>query len=175
MTTFLAAILIATAFIVGVGRIVSEMHVTRQDAQRARLLSILTLFGPAVAAVQDDPKALLVWGPLATTVRRLFPEECASLDVSAGSTFPFGADVISAAHSRWTADWLAWERTHDATYKMKIALAEREADSVEGRARLDALEREKLDLYQRRYEEYIRVGKALQKLAGQGAENAGGR
>jgi hypothetical protein len=33
------------------------------------------------------------------------------------------------------------------------------------RARLDAVEREKLELYQRRYEEYVRVSKALQSLS----------
>ena len=32
------------------------------------------------------------------------------------------------------------------------------------RARLDAVEREKLDLYQRRYTDYVRVAKALQAL-----------
>jgi hypothetical protein len=34
------------------------------------------------------------------------------------------------------------------------------------RARLDAVEREKLETYQRRYEEYVRVAKALQALSG---------
>jgi hypothetical protein len=166
MTTFLAAIVIATALIVSLGRIVTEMRAAREEARRARTLSIIELFGPAVAAVQDDPKALLVWQPLAATVRRLFPEACASLDAAAGATFPFTADVISAAHARWTADWLAWEQTHDATYKLKTAVAGQELESPGGRARLDAVEREKLDLYQRRYEEYVRVSRALQKLTG---------
>src|SRR5262249_38714046 len=152
VTTFLAAIVLAAAVIVGVGQIVTEMRAQRDDARRARALSIVALFGPGMAAVQEDPKALLVWQPLAATVRRLFPEECASLDAAAGVAFPFGADVIAAAHARWTADWLAWERTHDATYKMKTAAAEQDLESPGGRARLDAIEREKLDLYQRRYE-----------------------
>jgi hypothetical protein len=164
MTEFLAAIIIATAIIVGLGQVVTELRATRDDARRARTLSIAALFGPAVAAVQDDPKALLVWQPLAATMRRLFPEECASLDAAAGSTFPFSADMISAAHARWTASWLAWEGTHDATYKLKTAVAEQDLESPGGPARLDAVEREKLDLYQRRYEEYVRVSKALQKL-----------
>src|SRR5215470_15126333 len=166
MTTFLAAIVVTVAIVVSVGQLVSEMRAAREEARRARTLSIVQLFGPAVGAVQDDPKALLVWQPLAAAVRRLFPDESASLDGAAGSTFPFSADVISAAHARWTADWLAWERTHDATYKAKAAVAEQEAESARGRARLDAIEREKLDLYQRRYEEYIRVAKALQKMTG---------
>jgi len=166
MTTFLAAIIIATAFIVSVGQIVTEMRATREDTRRSRTLSILAFFGPAIAAVQEDPKALLVWQPLAAATRRLFPEECASLDTAAGSAFPFSAEVISSAHARWTTDWLAWERAHDAMYKMKTAVAEEDANSPGGRARLDALEREKLDLYQRHYEEYVRVAKALQRLAG---------
>ena len=166
MTTFLAAIVIAAAIIVSLWQVVTELRAAREEARRARSLSIAALFGPAVAAVQVDPKALLVWQPIASTVRRLFPEECAALDTAAGASFPFSADVIAAAHSRWTADWLAWERTHDATYKLKTAVAEQEVESPAGRARLDAVEREKLDLYQRRYEEYIRVAKALQKLTG---------
>jgi hypothetical protein len=164
MTTFLASIVLATAVIVSVGQIVTEMRAQREEARRARMLSIVALFGPAVAAVQDDPKALLVWQPLAATARRIFPEEFASLDASAGGGFPFSADVIAAAHARWTTDWLAWERTHDATFKMKTAAAAQDVESPGGRARLDAIEREKLDLYQRHYEQYIRVAKALQKL-----------
>jgi hypothetical protein len=166
MTTFLAAIVIATALIVSIGQIVTQMRAAREDARRARTLSIVQLFGPAVAAVQDDPKALLVWQPLAAAMRKLFPEEYASLDAASGSSFPFSAEVMSAAHAKWTADWLAWEATHDATYKMKAAVAAQDAESAAGRARVDAVEREKLDLYQRRYEEYVRVSKALQKLTG---------
>jgi hypothetical protein len=166
MITLLAAFIVGGAIFWGASLIVSDLRAAREDARRARTLSIVELFGPAMAAVQGDPKALLVWQPLAAAVRRLFPEECASLDGAAGSTFPFSADVIATAHARWTADWLAWERTHDATYKLKTALAEQEVELPGGRARLDAVEREKLDLYQRRYEEYIRVAKALQKLTG---------
>jgi hypothetical protein len=166
MSTAIAALIVAVAIVVSIAQIVTELRAAREDARRERTLSIAALFGPAVAAVQDDPKALLVWQPLASTIRRLFPEECASLDTAAGSSFPFNADVISAAHARWTADWLAWEGTHDANYKLKTAVAEQDLESPGGRARLDAVEREKLDLYQRRYEEYIRVAKALQKLTG---------
>jgi hypothetical protein len=89
-----------------------------------------------------------------------------------GSAFPFGAERLQAAHARWTAEWLAWERTHDGDYKRKAAAAEQElalssgSAAIEARARLDDLEREKLELYQRRYEEYVRVSKALQALEG---------
>ncbi len=34
-----------------------------------------------------------------------------------------------------------------------------------GRARMDAIERDKLDRYQRRYEEYTRIARGLQALA----------
>jgi len=113
MTTFLAAIVVAVALIVSLGPVVTEMRAAREEARRARVLSIVQLFGPAVAAVQGDPRALLVWQPLAATVRRLFPEECASLDAAAGSSFPFSADVMSTAHARWTADWLACDARRD--------------------------------------------------------------
>jgi hypothetical protein len=166
MSTVIAALIVAAAIGGSVLQIVGELRAAREEKRRARTLSLVTLFGPALTAVQGDPKALLVWQPLAATVRKLFPEECASLDVANGATFPFSAEMISAAHARWTADWLAWERTHDATYKLKTAVAEQEVESPGGRARLDAVEREKLDQYQRRYEEYVRVAKALQKLTG---------
>jgi hypothetical protein len=47
---------------------------------------------------------------------------------------------------------------------MKAAAAAQDAESPARRARIEAIEREKLDLYQRRYEEYVRVAKALQML-----------
>ena len=88
----------------------------------------------------------------------------------AGGAFPFSHDRLQSAHAQWTADWLAWERTHDAEYKLKAAVVEQDiavaGSSAVLRARLDAVESEKLDLYQRRYQEYVRVAKALQALAG---------
>ena len=131
-------------------------------------LSIASLFAPALPLVQNDPRALLAWQPLANTLRQRFPDEFAALDSAAGSTFPFSKDVISGAHARWTAEWLAWERSHDATYKLKALEAQQQlqssGDQAVARAKVDAVEREKLDAYQRRYEEYIRVAKALQQL-----------
>jgi hypothetical protein len=164
---FLGALLLATATIVVGGQIVTEMK--RQGAERGRdrQLSIATLFAPALAQVQDNPKALLAWQPLAKILRAQFPEEFAALDAAGGSTFPFSKDVIGAAHSKWTTEWLAWERTHDATYKLKTSEAEHGSSGIDPavvRARVDAIEREKLDVYQRRYEEYTRVAKALQNL-----------
>jgi DNA-directed RNA polymerase len=102
------------------------------------------------------------------TARNLFPDECVALDLASGVRFPFSAEQIQAAHARWTAEWLAWEETHDSEYTLKAAEIEAtlrvSRDPSLDRARLEAVERQKLERYQRRYEEYVRVGKALQAL-----------
>ena len=169
MEIFIGAIVLATAIVVTAWQIVTGLKRAEAERRRDRQLSIATLFAPALGQVQDDPKALLTWQPLATTLRKQFPEEFAALDAAAGSRFPFSTDVVAAAHARWTTEWLAWERTHDATYKMKAAQVQQElqggADTTAARARLDAIEHEKLDTYQRRYEHYIRAAKALQALS----------
>ncbi len=168
MATLVAALIVAAAVGGAAAVIVSEMKQTRHEAVRSRQLSIAALFAPALAAVQDDPKALLIWQPLAKTLRMQFPEEFAALDGAAGGPFPFSTDVVAAAHAKWTAEWLAWERIHDATYKLKALEAQDEiqgsAASAATRAKLDAIEREKLDTYQRRYEDYVRVSRALENL-----------
>src|SRR3954447_1808931 len=107
-------------------QIVAAMHAGRDEASRSRTLALVELFAPALAAAQQDPRTLLVWHPLAKVVRQLFPAECATLDRLSGATFPFTPEQIESAHARWTADWLAWERTHDADYKLKAAQAEQE-------------------------------------------------
>jgi len=141
----------------------------REQATRTRALQLLTTFAPAVAAASTDPRVLLTWFPVARTARQLFADEFAALDRAAGGRFPFPIDLVQSAHSQWTADWLAWERSHDAEYKLKAALAEEEllsgGNSAAARARLDAIETEKLELYQRRYQEYVKVAKALQALS----------
>jgi hypothetical protein len=110
------------------------------------------------------------YGSRSRNARALFAEEFARLDRATGGRFPFTEDWLQEAHSRWTAEWLAWERTHDADYKVRVAAVEHEisasGSSLLARAKLDAIEGEKLDVYQRRYEEYIRVAKALQALLG---------
>jgi hypothetical protein len=161
--------LILAAAVVWAGRwIARELMSTREQAARARVVQLLQLFAPAVAAAQADPRTLLTWQPLASAARRLAPDDFAAIDRAAGRTFPFTADDIHAAHARWTADWLSWERAHDSEFKLKASAAEYDL-SVSGgspvlRAKVDAIEREKLDAYQRRYEEYVRVAKALQSL-----------
>jgi len=88
-----------------------------------------------------------------------------------GTAFPFSRARLEAAHAQWTAEWLAWERSHDREYKRRAAEAEHQlalVPSPDARLTLESIEREKLALYQRRYEEYVRVAKALDALA-QGA------
>jgi hypothetical protein len=169
MTAILLASIIVAGAIVWAARLVAaEIRAAREGASRGRTAALLDLFAPALAAAEQDPRAYLAWQPLATIARRLFPDECAALDRAAGRVFPFSKEQIQTAHAQWTADWLAWERAHDAEYKLKAAVAAAElsafGNSEVARGKVDAVEREKLDLYQRRYAEYVRVAKALQSL-----------
>jgi len=161
------AAVVAAVWIAG-ARIGRELAAARDDAARARALTILQMLTPAITAAQSDPRAVLVWQPIARTMRGLCPDEFTRIDRAAGMTLPFDADRLQNAHARWTADWLAWERAHDAEYKGKAAVAEAalaaSGNAVAARVNADAVEREKLDLYQRKYEEYIRIAKALQAL-----------
>jgi hypothetical protein len=165
----IAALIVAGAVAWGALQITAAVRAGRAAAGRGdQLAALLALFAPALAAAQQDPRAFLVWQPIANAARQLFPEEFASLDRAIGGTFPFTRERIDAAHGQWTADWLAWELAHDTEFKLKIATVEHElagqgASSL-ARARLDAIEREKLDLYQRRYADYVKTAKALQAL-----------
>jgi hypothetical protein len=164
-------LIVAGAVLLAAAQLVAELKRGRDERQRSRELSLAALFGPAIASAHHDPAVLLTWQPLAKALRSRFPAEFAALDAGSGSTFPFNKDFLSSAHARWTADWLAWEKAHDGTYKMKALIAQQEqqargdAGTEAGRARIDAVEREKLEMYQRRYEEYVRVAKALQALS----------
>ena len=123
------------------------------------LQHLLALFAPAAAAVQHDPGQLVVWYPLARASRKLFPAAFKSLDAAAGGAFPFTKDQLKAAHARCSSEWLAWERAHDAEYAIKIAQVqdeiERAGQSTLVRTRLAALEQQKLERYQQRYEQYV--------------------
>ena len=158
----------AGAIVWGALAIAREIATAREAAARGRALQLLVAFAPAVSAADADPRALLVWQPIARAARQLFPDDFAALDRAAGKTFPFDAERLQAAHARWTAEWLAWERSHDAEYKLKASSLEQEIAASGGsallRARLEDVEREKLERYQRRYEEYVRVAKTLQAL-----------
>jgi hypothetical protein len=171
LTAVLVAVLaVCAAALWALVRLLGSIDHTRDRAVRDRTVQLLAVFGPAAAAGVRDPTALLAWYPVAAAARKLFGDEFAAIDRAAGDTFPFSQRQIQEAHSRWTAEWLAWERTHDGAYKLKAQAAEAdliaEGGSAIARARCEAVEREKLDLYQRRYEEYVRVGKALQALMG---------
>jgi hypothetical protein len=142
----------------------------RRQRREAAIQQALALFGPAAAAVLQDSRQLLAWYPLARSSRKLFPEAFAELDTAFGGTFPFKKDQVEAAHARCTSDWLAWERAHDAEFSLKSAQIDDEIARAGGppsalfRTRLAALEQQKLELYQRRYEEYIKTAKALAAL-----------
>jgi hypothetical protein len=167
MIALLAGVFVAAAIAWGCARIAHELQAARTDARRTRLLDVITMFAPALDAASGDPKAILLWEPLARTARQLFPDEFGELDRASGQPFPFGPERIQAAHAQWTADWLAWERAHDAAFKLKAVELEREcegSDPALTRAKVEGLEREKLDIYQRKYQEYVQVGKALQAL-----------
>jgi hypothetical protein len=167
-------LLLLSSFIVGAAvvwaglRLARELAADRQERVRARSLELLSLFAPAIAAASDQSRLLLTWQPLAASARALYPAEFELLDTAAGSRFPFSPAFIEAAHAQWSADWLAWERTHDADYKLKAAMVEAEMSAAGnpaiGRARLEAVEREKLELYQRRYAEYVRISKGLERI-----------
>jgi hypothetical protein len=136
----------------------------RRDTTIQQLLAI---FGPAAVAAQQDPKQLLVWYPLARNSRKLFPDAFAELDRASGGAFPFTNDQVQAAHARCSADWLVWERAHDAEFSLKAAQVEDDIARAGGpaspllRTRLAAVELQKLERYQQRYEEYIKTAKAL--------------
>ena len=143
----------------------------QRQRREAALQQLLATFAPAAAAAHQDPKQLLVWHPLAQTSRKLFPDAFVALDAAAGGAFPFSKEQLKSAHSRCTADWLAWERAHDAEYAVKTAQVQDEIDRAQGpaspllRTRLAALEQQKLERYQQRYEEYIKTAKALAAFA----------
>jgi hypothetical protein len=166
--TIVSAFVVAASIAWAATHVAAELRSTREQAARARTLDVAALFAPGIAAAAEDPRALLTWQPLAAAARKLYPDAFQALDDASGARFPFSLDQIQAAHSQWTADWLAWELAHDGEFKLKAAAAEAEAHGAGGqglaRARVDAVEREKLESYQRRYADYIRVAKALQAL-----------
>jgi hypothetical protein len=157
-------LLVGAALAYVVWRLGDEIQRQRREATLQHLLGT---FAPAVAAAQQDPKQLVVWHPLAQTSRKLFPEAFTALDAAAGGAFPFSKAQLKAAHARCSAEWLAWERAHDAEYAVKTAQVQDEIDRTQGpaspllRTRLAALEQQKLERYQQRYEEYIKTAKAL--------------
>ena len=139
--------------------------IERQNREAA-ILQLLATFAPSVAAVQRDPTQVLAWYPAAQASRKLFPEAFTELDRAAGGAFPFTKEQLLSAHARCSSDWLAWERANEAEYALKTAEVQ---DAIERaghaspllRTRLAALEQQKLQDYQQRYEEYIKTAKAI--------------
>jgi hypothetical protein len=164
----LSSAVVAGAIVWAATRMTREIRRSHAETARTRSLQLVAVFAPGMAAAAADPRALLTWQPLAAAARRMFPESFQLLDESSGGRFPFSVEQIQAAHSQWTADWLAWEQTHDGEFKLKAATARAELAASGGeplaRARLDGVEREKLERYQKRYAEYVHVAKALQAL-----------
>src|SRR4051794_40402605 len=108
MLALLSALIVAAVVGWGAARIAGEVKASRIERARERVLDLLQAFASASSAAAADPKAVLVWEPLARVARNILPEDFAQLDRASGSTFPFGTDRIQAAHAQWTADWLGW-------------------------------------------------------------------
>ena len=117
----LGALIVAGAVWWVAQQMLGELRAARVEASRSRVIVLLELFAPALAAARSDPRAFLVWQPIASSARQLFPAEFAELDRVSGGTFPFTTGQLEAAHAQWTADWLTWERAHDAEFKLKAA------------------------------------------------------
>ena len=157
-------LLAAAAITIALWRIGVELQRRRQQTT---LQYLLAMFAPGIIAAHNDPRQMLIWHPLAQTSRKLFPGAFTQIDAAHNGAFPFTKEHLKAAHARWTAEWLAWERAHDAEYSVKAAEVQDEIDRVSGQAspllrtRLAAVQQQKLERYQQRYEEYIKTAKAL--------------
>jgi hypothetical protein len=163
----LAVGLVAVAVACGLsGRLIQgALRERRRDAQ---VLGLLATFGPVMERAHTEPRTLLTWHPLAVAARQSFPEAFASLDGDGAHRFPFGSALLETAHATWTADWLTWEGEHDAEFRRRAAMLEAKSgdtDPRDIRAGHDLLEREQLERYQRQYETYVKVSKALAALA----------
>ena len=154
-----------------IGAVVVVAERARRDRRRQhreRLAAVL-LASLAPAAARGEPRELLAWRGAADAARRMFPDAVGDIERLTGEAFPFPHEVVEDAHARWTAHWLAWERRHDADFKQRTSALEAElqaagAATPAGRTRLAALDDEKLQAYQQRYEEYVRVGNGLAAL-----------
>ncbi len=164
----LLAVAAATGF--GAFLVASALRSRQRDA---RILELLATFGPPAERAQADPRVLLAWYPVASAARQAFPDAFAALEPDGEPRFPFSAADLEAAHARWSTGWLEWERHQDADHRAKREAVEAElrqatdAAAAPLQARLEALEREKLEQYQRRYEEYVWVSRALAELSEQ--------
>jgi len=166
LLTLAVVFLIAISCIFGL-KILNLFRARRIDAQVSTLLS---MFGPVIERSRSDPRIILSWHPIGEVARQTFPEAFATIEQKWVEKFPFNSAQIEAAHAQWTAKWLEWENDHNSDYQRKeesitaeLNPEDRES-SNEARARTDRLEQEKLQLYQRRYEEYVRISRGLAGL-----------
>jgi hypothetical protein len=154
--------------VVGLAMTVYERRVRKQEHKDQLMVVLLT--GSAAAVARAEPRELLAWQAAADVVRRLFPDAIADIESKGGESFPIPRKVVEAAHTKWTAEWLAWERQHDADFRKRTSVLQAELEATghehtpDGHARIAALEGEKLQSYQRRYEEYVQIGKGLTGL-----------
>ena len=76
---------------------------------------------------------------------------------------------MQAAHAQWTADWLAWERTHDAEYKLKAVRGSstnwRRGGSPVARAQAGRHRAGEARSVSAAIPDYVQVAKALQSLS----------
>jgi len=173
ITVLTFAVLAAICIVVGL-LVVTTLRGRRRDAQ---FLELLATFGPVVERARSDPRVLLAWYPVAQAARMAFPESFAAIEQDGPGRFPFGPKEVEAAHARWTADWLEWEENQDAEHRQQVEILETEngpSTDAESRRVLEALEREKLGRYQRRYEDYVRISRSLSELAGSTSSERGG-
>ena len=166
----LAVLICGAGVAFGLWRIAEALDRQRHDAV---LHQLVATFAPAISAVQQNPKNLLVWYPIARASRTLFPEAFTALDRASGGAFPFNNDLVQSAHARCSSDWLAWENANEAEFALKIAQVQDDIDRAGQpspllRTRLAAIEQQKLQAYQQRYEEYIKTAKAIASFADPG-------
>ena len=163
--------LVATLTVVVAVAAVAAERARREHGRQHReqlIAVLLASVGPVIA--RADGRELLGWKRVARSIRELLPDTVRTIEHRTGQSFPFPREVVEDAHARWTADWLAWEREHDIRLRQRTSALEAELRAsgefvtAAGQARLAVLDDEKLQQYQRRYEEYVRVGKELAAL-----------
>ena len=109
----------------------------------------------------------MAWAAVARAARNAFPEASARLDAAANGRFPFSRELVEAAHARWTADCWPGSGSTMSNTRSAVAAAEQALDAAPAdqaaalQLRLAAINQEKLQTYQERYEHYVRVGKAI--------------
>ena len=162
-----SSVMLAAAMAWAAAVVARSLKGLQDETARGRQAQLLAFLAPALARVREDPAALVDWHRAADVTRALFPEDAAALDRAAGNRYPFTPADVQDAHARWSSAWLAWERANDIAYKTRLATLQSEtarAGEAVPRITLEALEQERLDVYQRRYADYVRVSKALQAL-----------